>query len=65
MGSTADLYTVLYANGAGGTATPVSGASDPTLQEYYPVFSPDDAWLAFDSIPTTSTCTISPPRRYP
>jgi len=51
MGSTADLYTVPYAGGAGGAAIPVPGASDPTLQEYYPVFSPDDAWLAFDRIP--------------
>jgi hypothetical protein len=50
MGSTADLYTVPYASGAGGTATAVSGASDPMLQEYYPVFSPDDTWLAFDRI---------------
>jgi hypothetical protein len=50
MGSTSDLYTVAYAAGAGGAATPVSGASDPMLQEYYPVFSPNDAWLAFDRI---------------
>ncbi len=50
-GSTADIYTVPYAGGAGGTATPVPGASDPTVQEYYPIFSPDDAWLAFDIIP--------------
>jgi hypothetical protein len=50
-GSTADVYTVPYANGAGGAAKPVAGASDPSKQEYYPVFSPDDAWLAFVSIP--------------
>jgi Tol biopolymer transport system component len=51
VGSRADLYTVPYAAGAGGTATPVQGASDPSLQEYYPSFSPDDRWLAFNRAP--------------
>jgi hypothetical protein len=46
----ADLYAVPYNNRAGGNATPVPGASDPNLEEYYPVFSPDDKWLAFDRI---------------
>jgi hypothetical protein len=50
-GSTADLYTVPYTGGAGGAAKPVPGASDPSVQEYYPVFSPDDAWLAFVRAP--------------
>jgi len=50
-GSTADLYTVPYSGGAGGAAKPVSGASDPSLQEYYPVFSPDDSLLAFCRAP--------------
>jgi Tol biopolymer transport system component len=50
-GSTADIYTVPYAGGAGGTAKPVAGASDPTLQEYYPVFAPDDSLLAFCRAP--------------
>ena len=47
----ADLYSIPYANKLGGTATPISGASDPNLEEYYPVYSPDDKWLAFDRIP--------------
>jgi hypothetical protein len=42
-----DLYQVPYAAGAGGLATPVRGASDPDFTEYYPAFSPDDAWIAF------------------
>jgi hypothetical protein len=50
-GSTADIYTVPYSGGAGGTATPLSGASSSSVQEYYPVFSSDDAWIAFDRIP--------------
>jgi hypothetical protein len=49
-GSTADIYTVPYAGGAGGKATPVKGASSASVQEYYPVFSPGDSWLAYDSI---------------
>jgi hypothetical protein len=50
----ADLYSIPYAAKAGGAATPVPGASDPNVEEYYPIFSPDDAWLAFDSIPTNT-----------
>jgi hypothetical protein len=47
----ADLYAVPYANRAGGDAKPIPGASDPSLSEYYPAFSPDDALLAFNRVP--------------
>lgn len=50
-GSRADLYAVPYSGGAGGAATPVNGASDPGMQEYYPSFSPDDQLLVFNRIP--------------
>jgi len=50
-GSLADLYTVPFNNRAGGNITPVAGASDPSVQEYYPAFSPDDAMIAFNRIP--------------
>jgi hypothetical protein len=50
QGSAADIYTVPYAGGAGGAATPLNGASDPTLQEYYPAYSPDDKIIAFNRI---------------
>jgi hypothetical protein len=43
-----NLYTVPYAGGAGGTATPVAGASSPDVNEYYPDFSADDRLLAFN-----------------
>ncbi|MCE9573448.1 MAG: hypothetical protein K8W52_09840 [Deltaproteobacteria bacterium] len=43
-----DLYTVPYASGAGGTATPVAGASAAGTNEYYPDFSADDRLLAFN-----------------
>lgn len=46
----ADLYSIPYANRQGGAATPIAGAADPAFEEYYPIFSPDDAWLAFDRI---------------
>jgi hypothetical protein len=50
LGSRADIFTVPYNGGAGGTATGLPGASDPTVQEYYPAFSPDDRWIAFNRI---------------
>jgi hypothetical protein len=50
-GSLADLYTVPYNSRAGGTVSPVAGASDPSVQEYYPSFSPDDAFLAYSEAP--------------
>jgi hypothetical protein len=43
----ADLYTVPYGNRAGGMASKLPGASDPAYTEYYPAFSPDDAYIAF------------------
>ena len=44
----ADIYLVPYANKAGGSATPLPGASDPGPREYYPAFSPDDRFLAYN-----------------
>jgi hypothetical protein len=49
------LYTVPYNNRMGGTATPVTGASDPTYVQYYPVFSADDQFIAFNRMPTGVT----------
>lgn len=43
----ADIYTVPYNNRMGGNATPVAGASDPTANEYYPAFTPDDQYIVF------------------
>jgi hypothetical protein len=43
----ADIYTVPYNNRQGGTATAVQGANDPTANEYYPAFSPDDKYIIF------------------
>ncbi|MCC6558321.1 MAG: PD40 domain-containing protein [Polyangiaceae bacterium] len=48
----ADLYAVPYNDRAGGAAAPIPGASDPGQSEYYPAFSPDDAWIAFNRAPS-------------
>jgi hypothetical protein len=51
----ADIYTIPYSanagpGGAGGKATPFPGASDSTLNEYFPAFAPDDSLIAFDGV---------------
>ena len=51
----ADLYEVPYANRAGGTATPVAGASTVENDEYYPALSPDDRLLAFTRVKAGQT----------
>jgi len=45
-----DLYSVPYNAKAGGNAAPVPGASDPFNDEFYPAFSPDDNYIAFDKL---------------
>jgi hypothetical protein len=42
-----------------GTATgmPLMGASDPSVLEYYPAFSPDDAFVAFNRAPAPTDTT--------
>ncbi len=47
MNGPADIYTVPYNNKLGGHAAPVAGANDPTANEYYPAFSPDDRYIVF------------------
>jgi hypothetical protein len=46
----ADIYTVPYAGGLGGPATPLPGASTPNVGEYYPDFSADDRFIAFTRV---------------
>jgi hypothetical protein len=49
-----DLYIMPYNNKAGATdaspATKIAGASDPAISEYYPALSPDDQWVAFNTL---------------
>jgi hypothetical protein len=47
----ADVYAVRFADGLGGTAEPVPGASERDYSEYYPAYSPDDTLLAFTRTP--------------
>jgi hypothetical protein len=53
-GADTNLYIVPYNNHAGGTATAVTGAADPTVHEYYPVFSPDDKLIAYNESPSSA-----------
>jgi hypothetical protein len=48
---TSDIGIVPYSGGMGGTANPLPGASDPNQSEYYPAFSPDDQFVAFNRVP--------------
>ncbi len=43
-----DIHIVDYENGAGGQVIALNGASDSTAKEYYPSFSQDDKWIAFN-----------------
>jgi hypothetical protein len=45
-----DIYTVPFADGAGGPATPLHGASDPVACEYYPNYSADDKYIAYTRV---------------
>ncbi len=49
-----DLYTVPFNNKAGGAATPLAGAATPGVAEYYPDFSADDQFVAFNRVGTTT-----------
>jgi hypothetical protein len=66
-GTSADIYTVPYTanppgtpGGAGGAATPLPGASDTAYNEYFPAFSPDDALIAFNRVPSTASMYEQP-----
>jgi hypothetical protein len=44
------LWSVPFNNRAGGTATQIPGANDSQYHYYYPSFSPDDKFLAFNRV---------------
>jgi hypothetical protein len=56
----ADVYTVPYNGGKGGTVTPLSGASDPNFLEFYPSFSGDDQLIAFNRAPAKNASSGCP-----
>jgi hypothetical protein len=43
-----DIHMVPYNNKAGGAVTPLMGAATPGISEYYPSFSADDKFVAFN-----------------
>lgn len=43
-----DIYTVPYNDRAGGDAAGLPGASEAAYEEFYPVYSPHDSWIAFN-----------------
>ena len=47
-----DIYTVPFNGGAGGTATPLEGASRNGKSNYFPRYSPDGRWIVFTQSPT-------------
>ena len=42
-----DIYTIPFNNGKGGVATPIKGASNNGMSNYFPAVSPDGKWLVF------------------
>ncbi len=60
LSGSADVMTIPYANKAGGQATAVPGASDPTVNEYFPSFAPDDSLIAFNRVPSSATMYQQP-----
>lgn len=47
-----DIYLVPFEGGQGGAATPLEGASEPDVGEYYPDYSADDELIAFTRAPS-------------
>lgn len=52
--NTSDIHLVDYNARQGGQIRALPGASDPTVLEYYPAFSPDDTLIAFTRAPAPS-----------
>ena len=46
-----DLRVIPYAAGEGGVSTELDGAAEHDFNEYYPAYSPDDAYVAFSRVP--------------
>jgi len=49
--SAADIYVVPFNSGQGGDAKPVAGAAEANYGEYYPAFSGDDQYIAYNRAP--------------
>jgi hypothetical protein len=56
----ADVHVVPYADRAGGPVSALEGAASPDWLEYYPAFSPDDAFVAFTRAPNQGASPDGP-----
>lgn len=50
-----DIYSVAFNNGAGGESKPLDGAAQKDVAEYYPNYSADDRFVAFNRIAKVSS----------
>ena len=55
------LYVVPYNGGKGGTAKPLTGASDSSYLQFYPSYSHDDRFIAFNRFPNSAASESVPP----
>lgn len=55
-----DLATVPFANRAGGATATIAGADTADYNEYYPTWSPDDKYVAFNRVPTGQSSYNNP-----
>lgn len=55
-----DIFIVPYGDKAGGTAKAVEGAATTTFEEYFPAFSPDDEFIAFNRVPASESMYANP-----
>lgn len=56
----ADIWMVPYNNKAGGPATSLKGADTSDFEEYFPSFSPDDRFVAFNRVPASQPMYANP-----
>lgn len=56
-----DIYVVPFNNGKGGTPTPLKGASENGIREYFQRYSPNGKWIIFNRVSGTGDnfCELS------
>ncbi len=59
-----DVYTVPFSDGMGGAATPLAGAATMGTAEYYPNYSADDAFVAFNRIENVMSIRSNSPQGF-
>lgn len=55
-----DIYTVPFNDKKGDIAKAVAGAATTTFEEYFPSFSPDDEYIAFNRVPASQSMYANP-----